>query len=118
MKTRELKVISVDFDGTLCTIEYPEIGFRKRIHKLVLWWVKRRQRKGDYIILWTCRTGFHLGNAISWLRYYCDFIPDSVNEDYPPYIAQYPLGTRKIMADLMIDDRQVGLIGWLLRRAR
>lgn len=46
------KIIAVDFDGTLCENQWPEIGEPK---KEVITYLKERQTAGDKLILWTCR---------------------------------------------------------------
>ena len=47
-----MKIIAVDFDGTLCQSNYPELGepIQLVIDKLLL-----EQLNGAKIILWTCR---------------------------------------------------------------
>ena len=48
----EPKVFAVDFDGTIVTDEFPEIGReRKRITRLL----RRLHAQGHVLILWTCR---------------------------------------------------------------
>lgn len=55
------KIIAVDFDGTLCHGNWPDIGEPniRLINKLL-----KLQRKGYKIILWTCREGEPLHQAI------------------------------------------------------
>lgn len=97
-------IIAIDFDGTIHTGEYPKIGYlfpdvRKTISSL--------RAKGHYIIIWTCRSGEDLQNAINWLiEKGIEF--DRINDNHPGNIAQYGGNTRKIYADLYIDDKQVG----------
>ncbi len=54
-------IIAVDFDGTLCHGNWPDIGEPniRLINKLL-----KLQRKGYKIILWTCREGEPLHQAI------------------------------------------------------
>lgn len=114
-----MKYIALDFDGTLCRNAWPEIGEPAWIHKLALWYIKRRQEKGDIIILNTLRTDPKLiDKAVSFLEGK-GFKPDFVNENDPKLIKQYGKygDARKIGADVYIDDRNIGLIGWLLRHA-
>lgn len=107
-------IIAVDFDGTLCRADWPRIGRPGLVHRLLLAWLKRRQARGDTVILNTCRTGDRLDEAIGWL-YRHGLRPDLFNENDPALIDQYG-DCRKIAADRYIDDRNVGAIGWLLRR--
>jgi len=110
--------IAVDFDGTLCEPQWPYIGEQRSIHKLIMWWVKHRQKKGDIVILNTCRIVENgtLPRALKWLKNH-GLAPDFVNENDPKLIATFG-DCRKISADRYIDDLNVGLLGWLLRRYR
>lgn len=96
-------VIAVDFDGTLCKNEYPLIG-RANIRLIAS--LKKNKAKGDTLILWTCREGEILEQAISWCASFgLEF--DYVNENTPELIKRYGNDTRKIGADLYIDDKGV-----------
>lgn len=57
------KIIAVDFDGCLCVKKWPDIGAPNwdAINELI-----RRKADGDKVILWTCRTGQQLEDAILW----------------------------------------------------
>lgn len=95
------KIIAVDFDGTLCENKYPEIGEPRRN---VIDYVKTRREHGDKIILWTCRVGEMLENAVKWcaergLKF------DAVNANLPEVIESFGGDTRKIFANEYIDDR-------------
>lgn len=106
----------VDFDKTLFSLHnFPDIGPQKLIHKLVAAYVRRKKRQGWIIILNTMREPEKgLQAAIDACK--AHNIPiDYANENYPPDIEKYG-ESRKIGATRSIDDTQVGLIGWLLRR--
>lgn len=95
------KIIAVDFDGTLCENKYPEIGEPR---SNVIEYVKTRREYGDKIILWTCRVGEMLENAVKWcaergLKF------DAVNANLPEVIESFGGDTRKIFANEYIDDR-------------
>lgn len=95
------KIIAVDFDGTLCENKYPEIGEPKNN---MLDYVKVRREYGDKIILWTCRVGEMLENAVKWCAERgLEF--DAVNENLPEVIESFGGDTRKIFANEYIDDR-------------
>lgn len=49
------KAIAIDFDGSLCTNAYPEIGEPNRP---VIKRAQVEQRAGAGLILWTCRGGW------------------------------------------------------------
>ena len=101
MKELGYNVIAVDFDGTLCTNNWPEIGEPNL--KLVSY-LKKRQKLGDKLILWTCRCGKHLTEALEWCTNECWLEFDSVNENLPAVIDLFGGDTRKIWADELIDD--------------
>ena len=94
------KIIAVDFDGTLCEDKYPEIG--KPIEKTIDF--IRRNRDGIKLILWTCRRGHRLLEAIEWC-YDHGIKFDAVNQNLPEVIETYGGDTRKVFADIYIDDK-------------
>jgi capsule polysaccharide export protein KpsC/LpsZ len=103
----ERKVIAVDFDGTLCENNYPDVGEIKPEHKVIHELVRKLHKNGDVIILWTCRGGKELEAAVSFCRQHN--IPiDYVNENYPERVKLYGCDSRKISADLYIDDKSLG----------
>ena len=100
---KDYKIIAVDFDGTLCENEFPEIG--KANNKLIIF-LKRRKRSGDKLILWTNRVDDKLKVAVSW----CGekgLIFDAVNKNLPEVVEYFGGDTRKIYADEYIDDKNV-----------
>lgn len=103
----ERKVIAVDFDGTLCESNYPDVGEIKPEHKVIHELVRKLHKNGDVIILWTCRSGKELEAAVSFCRQHN--IPiDYVNENDPERVELYGCDSRKISADLYIDDKSLG----------
>ena len=100
-------VIACDFDGTLCDEAWPEIGAPHWpiIHELI-----RRQCEGARIILWTCREGELLENAVMWcLNHGIKF--DAINSNVAERIEQYGDDPRKVSADEYWDDRSVLVSG-------
>ena len=103
MGNREYTIYAVDFDGTLCENEWPEIG--KPNHGLIDTLQKARE-KDDKIILWTCRTGDLLVEAVSWCKKQgIEF--DAINENLPEIIGQFGSESRKVFADIYIDDKAI-----------
>ena len=100
----EYKIIAVDFDGTLCEVNWPEIG--APIHAVINY-VKKQKAGGDVkLILWTCRVNEKLDEALTWCtRHGIHF--DTVNENLPEVIAEFGSDTRKIFAHEYLDDRSV-----------
>lgn len=100
------KIIAVDFDGTLCENKFPEIGEpRQDIIRAVL----IKQKAGAKLILWTCRTGVMLQNAVEWCKEQgLQF--DAVNENLPEIIESFGGDTRKIFANEYWDDLAVMIV--------
>ena len=97
-------VIAVDFDGTLCEDAFPEIG-APNIYLIEA--LKSHQKNGDKLILWTCRCGEYLDNAVEWCKEQ-GLIFDAINKNVPDVVAKYGEGGPKVFADLYIDDRIQG----------
>lgn len=96
----ETKIIAVDFDGTLCANCYPKIGYPNRG---LINYLRVRKQCGDKIILWTCRAGEILDEAVSWAEEQ-GLVFDAVNENLPEIIESFGSDTRKIFANVYIDD--------------
>lgn len=97
------RIIAVDFDGTLCENRYPEIGAPS---EYVIEYVKSNKNNGAKIILWTCRVGSLLEDAIKWCSEQgIEF--DAVNENMPEIIEAFGGDSRKIFANEYLDDRAV-----------
>ncbi|HLP73068.1 MAG TPA: hypothetical protein VK155_09215, partial [Bacteroidales bacterium] len=101
--------IAVDFDGTIVDHEYPEIGKEKLFAFQTL---KELEKKGALLILWTFRTGKKLEEAVDYCRNNgLEFY--AVNKNYPEEIFDEATVSRKINADIYIDDRNIGgFPGW------
>lgn len=93
--------IAVDFDGTIVENQYPHIGKLQSGAKDTL---QRLHREGHKIIIWTCRSGEQLAEAVNFLLE--NEIPfDRVNDNLRENIEQYGGNSRKVFADVYIDDR-------------
>lgn len=96
-------IYAVDFDGTLSFGEWPNTGAPN--HKLFAF-LKQEQKKGAKLILWTCRVGSLLEDAVSYCAEH-DLCFDAVNENLPSMIERYGGDTRKVFAHYYIDDRML-----------
>lgn len=96
-------VIAVDFDGTLVTDKFPEIG-----EPIESTWkaVFECQKAGAKIILWTCRDNERLKEAVNFCNSRGLFF-DAVNENLPECQALFNNDTRKIYANEYWDDKAV-----------
>lgn len=94
---------AVDFDGTLCENWWPNIGPPN--YELINL-LKCARKAGIALILWTCREGELLDNALQWCREFgLEF--DAANDNLPDVCAAYGQNPRKISATLYLDDRAV-----------
>lgn len=93
-------IYAVDFDGTLCTNNFPFIG---EPNEKLIEFLKREQRRGCKIILWTCRCGQVLDVAVMFCGEY-GLTFDAVNKNLPECIERFGGDTRKVYADVYIDD--------------
>lgn len=104
----ESKVIAVDFDGTIVTHAYPQIGKEMLFAFATL---KELQGRGHKLILWTFRSGPLLDEAVEYCKKNgVEFY--AVNKNYPEEEFSDKI-SRKVNADIFIDDRNVGgFRGW------
>lgn len=102
------KIVAIDFDGTITKADYRiwhNNTYTNDIYienTAVTNWV-RNHRDSIYLILWTCRTGKALNDAID----FCNSINiyfDTINDNIVCFES-----SNKIMADIYIDDKAVSL---------
>ena len=97
-------IIAIDFDGTIVEDQFPDIGkmipgARENINKLYA--------DGYTIIIWSCRTGIKKSRAIEWL------VMNGIKFHYFNKSCQTNVAahggkdTRKVYANLYIDDRML-----------
>lgn len=101
MEQKKNYIIAVDFDGTLCENQWPEIGLpnTKLIKELIY-----RRKHGDKLILWTNRVNDKLEAAVNWCKEQgLEF--DAVNDNLPEIVESFGSNCRKIFADVFIDDK-------------
>ena len=98
-------LIAVDFDGTIVEHRYPEIG--KEI-PFAIETLKKLAAERHRIVLWSVREGKLLDEAVAFCRERgLEFY--AVNRDYPEEEAERNRHfSRKIKADVFIDDRNLG----------
>ena len=101
-------IIAVDFDGTIVENKYPRIG------KEILFatdTLKALNKQGHQLILWSVRRGKQLEEAVAFceergVEFY------AVNKSYPEEVFDEGI-SRKINADIFIDDRNIGgMLSW------
>ncbi len=95
--------IAVDFDGTIVEHRYPEIGEEIPFATQTL---KQLYNDGHNLILWTYRAGLELDQAVEFcekkgVKFY------AINKNFPEEVYDKSI-SRKIIADMYIDDRNFG----------
>jgi len=103
-------IIAVDFDGILCENTFPEIG--EPCYDMISA-VREALDRGHEVILWTSRVDERLSEALAWcedrgLRFTA--VNDNAPSNKQMYEHLYPNGTRKVYADIYIDDHNLFFI--------
>ena len=104
-------IIAVDFDGVLCKNSFPEIGSP---NYEVISIIRELIDMGHEVVLWTTRNGKELTAAVEWCEdrglHFCNVNgPAPSNE--AEYRNKYATESRKIYADVYIDDHNVEYVG-------
>ena len=99
------RIIAIDFDGTIFD------GKKRKMIDGACDGIRRLRDRGYILVLWTCRSGKRLQNAINILKangvYDCF---ECVNAT--PSFVRYKVSC-KVCAYAYIDDRNIGgFIGW------
>lgn len=97
-------IIAVDFDGTIVKHRYPAIGEEL---PFAIETLKKIKEEGHTLILWSVREGKLLDEAVDFckergLTFY------AVNANFPEETLKFDDYSRKLKADLFIDDRNLG----------
>lgn len=96
--------IAIDFDGTIVEHRYPKIGKEQPFATDTMRLLIEERHK---LILWTVREGELLEDAVEWCRQRgIEFY--AINRDYPEEEKVHLGFSRKVKADLFIDDRNLG----------
>lgn len=99
--TEVQKIVAVDFDGTVVTHEYPDIGSPVAFAGSVL---QDLVKNGCKVILWTMRSGEHLEAAVAWFAER-QITLWGINEN--PDRHEWTT-SRKVYAQIYIDDAAAG----------
>ena len=93
-------IIALDFDGTVVTHAYPEVG--EDIGAVAV--LKELVAQEDKLILWTMRSGTLLEDAVAWFKKH-DIPLWGINEN--PSQKEWT-ESPKLHAALLIDDSALG----------
>jgi hypothetical protein len=95
-------IIAIDFDGTIVEDRFPEIGDLK---PGAVEAINQLYADGYTIIIWTCRTGINKARAVEFLAK-AGIKWHYFNESSIANLKLHNFNdTRKVYADLYIDDR-------------
>ena len=94
-------IVAVDFDGTLVHDAFPQIGNER---PKMCSFIRKLHKVGIKLILWTSRTGEYLDEALQWCEEHKLYF-DKVNENLDEVQALVGEDTRKVYANVYIDDR-------------
>ena len=97
------KVIAIDFDGCICSENWPWIG---EPNWNVINRAKDEQKNGAKLILWTCREGAVLDAAVNACKSW-GLTFDAVNDNLDSMKTRWGNDTRKVGATEYWDDRAV-----------
>ena len=103
-------IVAVDFDGTITT--EVDIGKELVLKEGCKETLALLSNLGVDFILWTCRSGPALDEALNFLDRE-GMLPmfKTVNAQLPEVVEKYaPFEARKIGADVYIDDKNLGLM--------
>lgn len=92
-------IIAMDFDGTIQLND-------GRPNMKVINSLKNSKRNGARLILWTCREGNRLAEAVRYCAGY-GLRFDAINQNVPESIKSLGYDPRKVLADIYIDDKAV-----------
>lgn len=105
------RLVGIDFDNTLVENEYPKIGKLKiRMLEIIGNEQDKYGKENVDFILWTCRRGKELENAIEFIKenklpikYFNESHPQAL--EYFNVVGKIPAKTRKIFTNVLYDDR-------------
>ena len=100
--THEEHVYAIDFDNTIALTQYPKI-IKPIPYALEVLKVLSKDPHST-LILWTCREGEYLKQAIDFCELYGIHF-DYINENCKRNLDLYTVDCRKVSADVYIDDK-------------
>lgn len=104
-------IIAVDFDGTLCSDDFPDCGIpNQALIDLLI----HMRSCGNKVILWTCRGGKYLKEAIKWCKDYgLEF--DAINEDISEVKKTIFENNKsvKIYANIYLDNKSENIYSFI-----
>jgi hypothetical protein len=91
----------------LCEDAFPDIG---KPNYGIISMTRKLIDKGHEVVLWTCRTAGELDKAVAWCNdrgLHFAAINENAPSNIEKFKSKYPEGTRKVYADVYIDDHNL-----------
>ena len=105
-------VLAVDFDGTIT--RYNVFPYANEIMPHAAKVLQLLHELGVVTILWTCREGIFLQEALDYCRKQCVPI-DYANENLPEIVSNGSYARHKVYGTMYVDDANAGgFIGWIV----
>lgn len=104
-------IIAIDFDGVIAEVNNnftpgtPNIP--GKLIKNADIYINKLHEDGHQIIIWTCRGGNNLYLAERFLEDH-NIHYDRINDNVASHYDRFKHNTRKVHADVYIDDNQIG----------
>lgn len=108
------KIIAIDFDGTIVNNHYPII---ENPNYEIIDFIRRNRKRYTWI-LWTCRTGQRLTEAVEYMQLEHGIRFDYVNENAKDNLLKWGSDTRKIYADYYLDDHNSNIDRLMMEGAK
>ena len=105
-------IVAVDFDGTLVEDKFPEIGLPRT--QLIEELRELMETTDIIFILWTCRDNEDNRRMLDKALDYSTMMGlrwDAVNKNCSEVLEMFHNDTRKVYANLYIDDKAAAIIG-------
>ena len=102
-------IYAVDFDGTLCSQNWPDIG---EPNERLIEFLKKAKMNGEELVLWTMREGELLEKAVLWCGLQHGLWFDAVNDNTDKQKKIWGNNPRKVYADCYIDDHNLPINCW------
>jgi len=104
-------IIAIDFDGVIAQINKDWVpgtpNYPGPLVEDAAKYIRQLHKDGHQIIIWTCRGGQNLYLAEQFLDEHN--IPyDRINDNVDGFYDRFKHNTRKVHADIYIDDNQIG----------
>ena len=100
-----MKIIAIDFDGTVVEDKFPEIGEIIRDNDYCsVDVINELHAVGHKIIIWTCRCGIYLYEMIQWINQH-EMLYNTINSNAINCMGH---AMPKVRADCYIDNNNFG----------